>query len=162
MSQKIENINHCPAGHSFEDFVYSYYKNLIKSDGKCSLCTKEHFIQEFKTWSTDGRHASVYSAKLENGIKVDWNFIKQGWEYRLIGRKVALKEIKDSRYDIAEFLKVVWWKSKIQILSLIASGLESLHEKNFVHCDLRSGNILIDYFDLELEIDLSLRNFEII
>ena len=34
-------------------------------------------------------------------------FIRQDWEYDLIGNKVALKEIKDSRYDMAEFLKVV-------------------------------------------------------
>ncbi|CAG8582904.1 208_t:CDS:2 [Diversispora eburnea] len=80
-----------------------------------SLCTKENFNQEFKTWSSgnantdkiiqesqinyeylyeklqwmpydnfqniehiaDGGHGSVYSAKLENGIKWGWNFIKQ-------------------------------------------------------------------------------------
>ncbi|CAG8598629.1 8721_t:CDS:2, partial [Diversispora eburnea] len=37
---------------------------------------------------------------------MDWNFLKKDWNYALIGQKVALKEIKDSRYDIAEFLKV--------------------------------------------------------
>ncbi|RHZ44155.1 hypothetical protein Glove_756g30 [Diversispora epigaea] len=55
----------------------------------------------------DGGHGSVYSAKLENGIKWNWNFIKQDWEYHLVGYKVALKEIKDSRFDIVEFLKVI-------------------------------------------------------
>ncbi|RHZ84183.1 hypothetical protein Glove_84g132 [Diversispora epigaea] len=54
----------------------------------------------------DGGHGSVYSAKLDNGTKWNWNFIKQDWEYCSIGIKVALKEIKDSRYDIAEFLKM--------------------------------------------------------
>ncbi|CAG8569757.1 3646_t:CDS:2 [Diversispora eburnea] len=96
MSQKIEKIKYCPAGHSSEDFAYSDCPNFIFSDGKCALCTKEYFIQEFKTWS-----------KLENGIKWNWNFIKQDWEYDLIGYDVALKEIKDSRYDIVEFLKVI-------------------------------------------------------
>ncbi|RHZ84249.1 hypothetical protein Glove_84g102 [Diversispora epigaea] len=136
--QEIKKIEYCPVGHSSKD-----YKNFI-SYGRCSLCTKEHFIQEFKTWSSgnanidkiiresqmndigdkkldwipydnfqnieyiaDGDHGSVYSAKLENGIKWDWNFVKKNWEYHSIGKKVALKEIKDSRYDIAEFLEVV-------------------------------------------------------
>ncbi|RHZ44139.1 hypothetical protein Glove_756g27 [Diversispora epigaea] len=221
MSQETD---YCPTGHSSEDFAYSDCKNSI-GYGRCALCTKEYFIQEFKTWSSgnanidkniqesqinkrnsqqwipyddfkeiehiaDGGHGSVYSAKLENGIKWNWNFIKQDWEYNLIGVKVALKEIKDSRYDIAEFLKVImtindydheyiakyygisknpstqnyiivmesfdddlhnfltktfWnlrWQSKLDILFSIASGLESLREKNLVHCDLHSGNIL--------------------
>ncbi|CAG8539696.1 3338_t:CDS:2 [Diversispora eburnea] len=34
-----------------------------------------------------------------------WNFFKQDWEYPLPNYKVALKEIKDSRYDIVRFLK---------------------------------------------------------
>ncbi|RHZ44154.1 hypothetical protein Glove_756g33 [Diversispora epigaea] len=55
----------------------------------------------------NGGHGSVYSAKLENGIKWNWNFIKRDWEYDLIDYKVALKEIKDSRFDIVEFLKVL-------------------------------------------------------
>ncbi|RHZ84180.1 hypothetical protein Glove_84g139 [Diversispora epigaea] len=124
----------CPEGHSD--------KNFILSDRTCFLCTKEHFIQEFETWSSgnanidkiiqesqindirrklhwipydnfqniehiaDGGHGSVYSAKLENGMKREWNFIKKDWEYYLIGHKVALKEIKDSRCDM-DFLKVV-------------------------------------------------------
>ncbi|RHZ84204.1 hypothetical protein Glove_84g82 [Diversispora epigaea] len=136
-------MSYCPAGHSSEDFVHSDNRNLIFSRGRCSLCTKEHFIQEFKTWSSgninidkiieesqtsninrklqwipydnfqnikhiaDGGRGSVYSAKLENGIKWKWDFIEQDWGYDLIGGKVALKEIKDSRYDIAEFFKVV-------------------------------------------------------
>ncbi|RHZ84265.1 hypothetical protein Glove_84g48 [Diversispora epigaea] len=132
MSQEIEKNKYCPAGHSCKVFAYGF----------CLLCTKEHFIQEFKTWSSgnaninkiiqesqindkyiklqwipydnfqniehiaDGGHGSVYSAKLENGIKSHWNFIEQDWKYSLIGYKVALKEIKDSRFDIAEFLEV--------------------------------------------------------
>ncbi|RHZ78826.1 hypothetical protein Glove_155g3 [Diversispora epigaea] len=138
MSQKIE---YCPAGHSSYDFVRHSSPNLVRN-GSCDLCTKEHFIQEFKTWSSgnadideiiqefpinwiydklhwipynnfqnikriaDGGHGPVYSAKLKNGIKWYWNFINQNWEYHLIGREVALKEIKDSRFDIVEFLRV--------------------------------------------------------
>ncbi|RHZ44138.1 hypothetical protein Glove_756g24 [Diversispora epigaea] len=141
MSQK--EIKYCPEGHSTADFAYSHLKNSIRSGGICDLCTKKHFIQEFKTWSSgnanidkimkesqinniycklqwihyddlkeiqhlaDGIHGSVYSAKLENGIKRSWNFIKKDWKYNSVGKKVALKEIKDSRYDIVEFLKVI-------------------------------------------------------
>ncbi|CAG8583524.1 1273_t:CDS:2, partial [Diversispora eburnea] len=126
-----------------------------------------------------------------NGIKRDWNFIKQDWEYDLICHKVALKEIKDSRYDMTEFFKVylmtvkgyaiitnyfgisknpstqnyiivtdllddglhnfltknflnLGWRSKIYILASIAEVIEILHAKNLVHCDLHSGNILIN------------------
>ncbi|RHZ83952.1 hypothetical protein Glove_86g86 [Diversispora epigaea] len=240
MSQEKEKIEYCPAGHSSNDFVCPGNQNFIRSNGICDLCTKEHFIQEFNTWSSEnansdkliqesqinsiykklhmipydnfhnikhiaeGGNGSVYSAKLENGIKWNWNFINQNWEYCLIGYEVALKEIKDSRYDIVEFLKVVkvvnhlvsahyygisknpstqnyiivmdlfdnglhdfltktfWdlgWETKLNILLSIAWGLESLHEKNLVHCDLRSENNLINYDfnigDSDIGIDLS-------
>ncbi|RHZ84196.1 hypothetical protein Glove_84g52 [Diversispora epigaea] len=243
-------MNSCPAGHSSEDFAYSNFRNSIFSWGSCSLCTKEHFIQEFKTWSSwnanfdkiiqesqinninnklqwisydnfqniehiaDGGHGSVYSAKLENGIKGDWDFIKQNWRYYLIGEKVALKEIKDSRFDMAEFFKAVttvnnfnlakyygisknpstqnyiivmnlfdddlhnfltkkfWdlgWETKIDILLSIAEGLGIFHQRNFVHCDLHSGNILnytkydtthidLDLFKLENDLILNANN----
>ncbi|RHZ78853.1 hypothetical protein Glove_155g132 [Diversispora epigaea] len=141
MSQIIKKIKYCPDGHSSDDFAYSHCKNYIKY-GNCFLCTKEHLIQEFKTWSSgnanidkiiqesqinnrlekvhwihydnfqniehiaDGGHGSVYSAKIEKGIKCDWNFTKQEWDYDFEGIKVALKETKDSSY-IAEFLKVI-------------------------------------------------------
>ncbi|RHZ84287.1 hypothetical protein Glove_84g4 [Diversispora epigaea] len=224
MSQEIGKINYCPAGHSYNDY-FSGFSNIVNPNGTCEICTKERFIQEFKTWSSgntnidkivlesqinsvydklqwipynnfqniehiaDGGHGSVYSAKLENGIKRDWNFIKQDWEYKLIGHKVALKEIKDSRIVIVEFLKAIttadecgtkyygisknpstqnyifvmdlfdgclhnfltkafWdldWVTKIMILGSIAECLEETHEKNLIHCDLRSGNILMEY-----------------
>ncbi|RHZ87586.1 hypothetical protein Glove_33g32 [Diversispora epigaea] len=144
MSRKVEKLKYCPAGHFSEDFAYPDYfdkRNSILSDGICSLCTKEHLIQEFKNWSSENTeidkiiqesqikykydklhwipysnfqninhiadcdYGSVYSAKLENGIKDDWNFIKQDWKYHSIGRKVALKEIKDSRFDIVRVVK---------------------------------------------------------
>ncbi|RHZ84193.1 hypothetical protein Glove_84g59 [Diversispora epigaea] len=136
-------MSYCPSGHSSEDFVHSDRRNSIFSWGRCSLCTKEHFIQEFKTWSSgninidkiiqesqtgninrklqwipydkfqnikhiaDGERGSVYSAEIENGIKCEWNFIKQDWRYDLIGVGAVLKEIKESRYSIAEFFKMI-------------------------------------------------------
>ncbi|RHZ78822.1 hypothetical protein Glove_155g7 [Diversispora epigaea] len=234
---------YCPAGHSSNDIVFPSYPNFIGSNGNCGLCTKEHHIQEFKTWSSgnadideiiqefpinniydklhwipynnfqnikhvvDGGHGSVYSAELKNGIKWYWNFNTRDWEYEFIGCKVALKEIKDSRFDIVEFLKVkkivnyfdfsanyygisknpstqnyifvmdlfagslhnflakkFWhleWQSKIDILSLITSFLGHSHEKNIVHCNLHSGNILMvgnlyHYNNPDLRIDLGL------
>ncbi|RHZ83953.1 hypothetical protein Glove_86g82 [Diversispora epigaea] len=234
MSQEIEKIKNCP-GHSYSDYQKSFQY------GRCASCTKDHFIQEFKTWSSgntdideiiqdsqikslyakfqwisydnfqnieriaDGGHGSMYSAKLEKGMKWNWNFIKQDWEYDLIGYKVAFKEIKDSRYDIIEFLKVVktvnnfhffakyygisrnpstqnyiivmnlfdddlhnfltktfWelgWQSKIDILFSSACCLENLHEKNLVHCDLHSGNILLESIDSTV-LDLGLCKLE--
>ncbi|CAG8581445.1 7928_t:CDS:2 [Diversispora eburnea] len=161
MSRKIEKIKYCPAGHSSEDIAYFDGQNFIHSDGICSLCTKEHFIQEFKNWSSENSnideiiqesqikslysklhwmpydnflniehiadgHGSVYSAKLKNGIKKNWNFIKQNWDYRSIGREVALKEIKDSRYDIIEFLKVLHPQS--HYVSRYIHTLHGLHD----------------------------------
>ncbi|CAG8591961.1 9594_t:CDS:2, partial [Diversispora eburnea] len=180
--------------HSSEDFAYSDRRNYIRLDARCDLCAKEHFIQEFKTWS-------------KNGIKWNWNFIQQDWEYDLIGHKVALKEIKDSRFDMVEFLKMMkttnkyergpiayyygisknpstqnyitvmdlfddnlhnfltetFWdlslKTKLDILFSIVFDLNSLNEKNLIHCNLHSGNNLINYnFDLsdsDMGIDLS-------
>ncbi|RHZ84258.1 hypothetical protein Glove_84g142 [Diversispora epigaea] len=142
MSREIKKIVYCPAGHSSNDFIYSDARNFIFFES-CLLCTKEHFIQEFKTWSSgnanidkniqesqtshinyklqwipydnfqnikyiaDGGRGSVHSAELKNGIKWRWNFIKQDWENHFISSEFALKEIKDSRYDLAEFLKMI-------------------------------------------------------
>ncbi|RHZ69650.1 hypothetical protein Glove_281g31 [Diversispora epigaea] len=246
MFQEIEKIDYCPAGHSSEDFSFSFHRNFISlDDGICYLCSREHYIQEFKTWSSgnanidniiqesqinsiydklhwitydnfqniehiaDGGHGSVYSAKLENGIKWKWHVIKQDWEYDLIGCKVALKEIKDSRFDVVEFLKMMknanereyepitkyygisknpstqnyiivmylfddglhdflakkfWdlgWESKVYILLSIACCLSSSHEKNLVHCDLHSGNILIDLYDPDLDLRIDLDSYKL-
>ncbi|CAG8514100.1 7853_t:CDS:2 [Diversispora eburnea] len=38
---------------------------------------------------------------------MEWNFLKQDWEYVLMGNNVALREIKDSRIDMVGFLKAV-------------------------------------------------------
>ncbi|RHZ78905.1 hypothetical protein Glove_155g54 [Diversispora epigaea] len=131
-------MKYCSVGHSYKDFAYSYIQNLIYKDGRCSLCTKNHFSREFKTWSSGN-----------------------DWKYYLIGEKVALKEIKDSRCNM-EFLKVV---AKINILASTALGLKSFHEKYSVHFKLHCGNILIEHFnirdsDVLLKIDLSLCNPE--
>ncbi|RHZ43536.1 hypothetical protein Glove_1033g5 [Diversispora epigaea] len=246
MSQEIGKIEYCPEGHSSNDFFSSYYQNIIRFQ-KCSLCTREHFMQEFKTWSSgnaeideiiresqivcmneklqwipydnfqnikhvaDGGHGSVYSAEIDRIIKSNWNFIRQDWEYDII-RKVALKEIKDSGYDIFEFLKVIKafniydiydeikitsyygisrnpstqnyiiimelfdddlhnfltmnfrdlrWEPKIEILASIACGLESIHTKNLVHCDLHSGNLLLNYgYYSDMGINLGLCKLE--
>ncbi|CAG8567263.1 7895_t:CDS:2 [Diversispora eburnea] len=102
----------------------------------------------------------IISEAADDIIKLSWNFIEQCWEYDLLG-KVSLKEIKDSNYDILEFLKALFdidlhnfltmnfwdlgWETKIDILCSIVCGLESIHAKNLVHCDLHSGNLLVNY-----------------
>ncbi|RHZ84453.1 hypothetical protein Glove_81g70 [Diversispora epigaea] len=51
MSHEKE-IMYCPDGHSSNDIIYNNRKNDIDIfHGKCELCTKEHIIQEFGTWS---------------------------------------------------------------------------------------------------------------
>ncbi|RHZ86091.1 hypothetical protein Glove_54g40 [Diversispora epigaea] len=209
---------YCPAGHS------------VYESRDCKLCTKEHFIQEFTTWSSgnveidkviqksqanngfngiqwvpydnfrdikhiaDGGYGSVYSAILKDCVKFWWNFDKQDWEYNAI-RKVALKEIRDSRHDISEFFKEaknlliannLWdfiakcigitknpstenyiivmrlyddslhkfltknfgrlrWKMKIDLMYNIAAGLYCLRNRELVHRDLHSGNVLTSH-----------------
>ena len=65
--------------------------------------------------------------------------------------------------DLHNYLsKTFWdlgWELKIDILFVIATNLISLHRIDLVHCDLHSGNILIDY-DLDLGIDLNLCKLE--
>ncbi|CAG8815910.1 13883_t:CDS:1, partial [Dentiscutata erythropus] len=51
MPQKTKKIEYCPAGHHSSEDSYSDSKNSVRF-GNCSLCTREHFIQEFKTWSS--------------------------------------------------------------------------------------------------------------
>ncbi|RHZ84268.1 hypothetical protein Glove_84g51 [Diversispora epigaea] len=239
----------CPAGHSSNDIGYRNFKNNINSNGICGLCTKEHFIQEFRTWSSgnpnidkiiqetqlndfffklqwipyekfqdikhiaNGGRGSVCSAELENGIKWYWNFNTLDWEFDLVNHRVALKEINDSSYDVVEILRVYmtvalhsecmtkyygisknpstqnfiivtelfdndlndfltenfWdlgWETKIDILSPIVQGLLSLNEKDLVHCNFHSGNILIEHnfnfenFDIASIIDLDSCKFE--
>ena len=84
-------------------FDYDLHNYLTKTFWDLGWETKIEILASI----ADGGHGSVCSAKLKNGIKGNWNFINQDWEYDLIDYKIALKEIKDSRYDIAEFLKVV-------------------------------------------------------
>ncbi|CAG8582926.1 209_t:CDS:2, partial [Diversispora eburnea] len=107
------------------------------------------------------------SKSFENGIKWKWNFIKRDWNYHPIGNIVALKEIKDSRFDIAEFFKMLFeedlhnfltktfldlaWKQKLDILFSIAWGLRILHDENLVHFKLED-NIVDDDVMRQLKI----------
>ncbi|RHZ59695.1 hypothetical protein Glove_362g39 [Diversispora epigaea] len=54
----------------------------------------------------DGGYGSVYSAMLRKGIKSYWDFNQQDWKCNLVNDNIALKEIKDSRYNISEILKM--------------------------------------------------------
>ncbi|RHZ81837.1 hypothetical protein Glove_117g371 [Diversispora epigaea] len=96
----------------------------------CSAChSSEDFAHSF---FGDGGHESAYSAKLKNDIKQDW-------EYDLGGIEVALKEIKDFRYDLAEFLKTT------------ACCLRRSYEKNLVHCDLHIQSTTSDDITYDIE-----------
>ncbi|CAG8510275.1 8173_t:CDS:2 [Diversispora eburnea] len=44
---------YCPASHSSTRIIYDKRKNYIRIEsGYCKLCNKEHFSQEFGTWSS--------------------------------------------------------------------------------------------------------------
>src|SRR2546426_8072044 len=60
-------------------------------------------------------------------------------EYILVMRYAEDGSLKDY---ITKNFKNLKWKDKIQILYNIISGLNIIHQKQFVHCDLHSGNIL--------------------
>ncbi|RHZ81734.1 hypothetical protein Glove_117g311 [Diversispora epigaea] len=99
-------------GHSSEDLCSDQLNYINFDDGTCYLCSREHFIQEFKTWSSG--NVSIDKIIQESQIssiyrKSQWipydNF--QNIKHIADGKKVALKEIKDSRFDIVEFLKVM-------------------------------------------------------
>ncbi|RHZ65772.1 hypothetical protein Glove_311g33 [Diversispora epigaea] len=47
MSQGKEEIVYCPAGHSYNNNNY-----INEPIGICDSCIKEHFIKEFKTWTS--------------------------------------------------------------------------------------------------------------
>ncbi|RHZ85730.1 hypothetical protein Glove_60g79 [Diversispora epigaea] len=154
MSQEIEKIVYCPKGHSSKDSSYFYRKNSIQ-DERCSLCTREHFIEEFETWPS-------------GNDEID-EIIRESQIYSIYKKPVALKEIKDPRYDILEFLKVIEpfnnydeesfasyygisrnpsTRNYIIVMDLF-DCLDNLHSGNLVLCDLHSGNILINY-DFEI------------
>ncbi|RHZ86155.1 hypothetical protein Glove_54g3 [Diversispora epigaea] len=101
----------------------------------------------------NGGYGSVYSAILKNGTKYWWNFNNQDWEYDYVGKKVALKEINDSRHDISKFLQevknlMITADNWLFVTKCIGIS-KNLSSQNYiivmelhVHRDLHSGNIL--------------------
>ncbi|RHZ84058.1 hypothetical protein Glove_86g61 [Diversispora epigaea] len=177
MSQEIEKIVYCPVGHSSNDFSSYNCRNIIYSSGNCFLCTQEHFIHEFKTWSSgnakidkiiqvsqinayknlqwipydnfqniehiaDGGYGSVYSAKLKGGMKQNWNFIKQDWEYCLIDHKFALKEIKVFRYNITEFLEMIKAGNSTEFIAMYYGISKNPSTQNYI--------FVMELFDYDL------------
>ncbi|GBB83325.1 hypothetical protein RclHR1_10050008 [Rhizophagus clarus] len=53
------------------------------------------------------------------------------------------------KYLRNNFTKITWNKQKLHILWQISKGLETIHNKNFIHRDFHSGNILFDYSSKE-------------
>ncbi|RHZ82482.1 hypothetical protein Glove_109g166 [Diversispora epigaea] len=81
----------------------------------------------------DSKYYVLYSARLKNYTMCNWDY---EYEYR---GYVALKELKDYRYDILEFIKAL--ESKTEWLRQIIESLHVIHENNLVHCDLHSRNV---------------------
>ncbi|RHZ86121.1 hypothetical protein Glove_54g167 [Diversispora epigaea] len=63
----------CSAGHSTSEIGYQNKKNII-SYGYCDLCTKEHFIEEFKTWSSGNVEIDkiIQECQTNNGYNLQW------------------------------------------------------------------------------------------
>lgn len=125
---------YCSGEHSSKDVSFKKGNNFIGSNGYCSLCfTQEvdtwtsgnaeidkviqksqigdHFLQwipyeNFQDikYIADGGYGSVYSTILKDSKKWRLNFDNQDWAY-FEGEPFALKELKNSRYSISEFLK---------------------------------------------------------
>ncbi|GET01598.1 kinase-like domain-containing protein [Rhizophagus clarus] len=59
-----------------------------------------------------------------------------------------------NRGDLHNYLKEnftnITWKKKLYILWRISDGLQTIHEKDFIHRDFHSGNILIEIIENEL------------
>ncbi|RHZ84191.1 hypothetical protein Glove_84g149 [Diversispora epigaea] len=146
------NRTNRPAGYSSKDFIYSDYKNLIHSDGICYSCTKGHFIQEFKTWSSGNSYIDNIIQKSQiNDIynKLQWipndnfqniNHKVDGLEIRF-NCKATLKEIKDSRYEIAEFLKMKKIGNKFIAKYYGFSKNPSIHKTIFFVMDLYDDDL---------------------
>src|SRR5438067_4603631 len=60
-------------------------------------------------------------------------------EYILVTRYANNGNLTDY---ITKNFKNLKWKGKIEVLYRIISGLKTIHQKQFVHHDLHSGNIL--------------------
>ncbi|CAG8565086.1 7380_t:CDS:2 [Diversispora eburnea] len=139
MSQEIEKIDYCPAGHSSVDFAYSDCKNFI-GYGRCiNVVLKE---------INDSRFDMVEFFKVIKAIHdYDYEYIAT---YYGISKNLSTQNyiivMESFDGDLHNFLtENFWdlsWKTKIDILASIVSGLESLRAKNLVHCNLHSGNIL--------------------
>ncbi|RHZ85812.1 hypothetical protein Glove_60g109 [Diversispora epigaea] len=85
MSQEIEKLVYCPKEHFIKEFVTwdDEIDEIIRKSQIVSIYEKVHWIPydnfQIIKHVADGDHGSVYSAEIENGIKSDWNFIKQDW-----------------------------------------------------------------------------------
>ncbi|RIB26729.1 kinase-like domain-containing protein, partial [Gigaspora rosea] len=51
-------------------------------------------------------------------------------------------------------LDILSWKEKLDILLLIARNLKELHDKDIIHCDFHSGNILINHGDPKINVKI--------
>ncbi|RHZ83758.1 hypothetical protein Glove_87g197 [Diversispora epigaea] len=106
----------------------------------------------------DGVHGSVYSAKLENGIEADWNFIEQDWKYYLIDEKVNQFEFSADSADYYGILKNPSTQNYIIVMKLFDENLHNFLTNTFWNLRWQAKiNILAS-----TALDLSLCNPEIV
>ncbi|RHZ83585.1 hypothetical protein Glove_91g43 [Diversispora epigaea] len=157
---------------------------VLFSRGYCKLCNKEHFIQEFETWSSENVEIDkiIQEYQINHRCKLQWipynnfrnikhiangvygpvysailkNGIKEHWNFNKLDWEYHSVGERVALKKISEFLKR--WKTKIELLCKISIGLDNLHIKNLVHRDLNSGNILTNLGLCSLENDLIIKS----
>ncbi|PKY29537.1 kinase-like protein [Rhizophagus irregularis] len=105
----------------FEDSknIDKYFLNELKSFQYCFGLDNEHIIKPY---------GFTKDAELE--------------DYILVMKYAAEGDLH--KYLQNNFAKITWDKQKLDILWQISKGLETIHNKDFMHRDFHSGNILFD------------------
>ncbi|RIB00729.1 kinase-like domain-containing protein [Gigaspora rosea] len=73
-------------------------------------------------------------------------------DYILVMEYAKLGSLRSNIYSISQMV----WKDKLHLLKSIAFDLQIIHSNNLIHCDLHSGNILLDSFHSAYIADLGL------
>ncbi|CAG8537306.1 17_t:CDS:2 [Diversispora eburnea] len=136
----------CPAGHSSNDLGYLNHRVALKEINDSSYDVAE-ILKVYKTIILHSECMTKYYGISRNPSTQNYIIVTELFDDDLH------KFLTENFWDLG-------WETKIDILSPIVQGLLSLNEKDLVHCNLHSGNILIEHnfnfgnFDIASIIDL--------
>ncbi|GBC49798.2 kinase-like domain-containing protein [Rhizophagus irregularis DAOM 181602=DAOM 197198] len=123
------------------------YNKVIESGKHCQLCGKfensknniKYFINELKS----NQHCSN---------KLIYNYIIDIYGFTMdpeLGDYILVMEYASEgdlhKYLQKNFTNIAWNNKKLFILQQILTGLEYIHNNEFIHRDFHSGNILLDF-----------------